>query len=188
MSATNRGSERKPYDFYITPEYAIRSAVEGITLPVGRWVEPCAGNGQIIRTVNAMKPGIEWTAIDVREECRSDLEALLPKQQVTIADFLNCTLDGPEFDVAITNPPYGLALEVIGRAMMMARYVVVLTRLNFLGSQKRAAFMQAYPPDVYGLPRRPSFTKGGTDATEYAWLVWPPERSRAHGTFQVLEQ
>ena len=59
--------------------------------------------------------------------------------------------------------------------------------MNFLGSQKRAAFMRAFPPDVYGLPRRPSFTGGGTDATEYAWLVWTPERNRPSGSLRILK-
>jgi hypothetical protein len=34
------------------------------------------------------------------------------------------------------------------------------------------------------LPKRPSFTGGGTDATEYAWMVWGPTRT---GRLRILE-
>ena len=63
--------------------------------------------------------------------------------------------------------------------------VVLLLRLNFLGTRGRAAFMRRHPPAVYVLPDRPSFTGKGTDSIEYAWFVWPRERREA-GTIRVL--
>jgi hypothetical protein len=59
-----------------------------------------------------------------------------------------------------------------------------LLRLNWLGGQARAAWHRANPCDVYVLPRRPSFTGKGTDATEYAWMVWGTGRG---GRWSVLE-
>lgn len=74
--------------------------------------------------------------------------------------------------VILTNPPYKLGREFIEKSLAIAPVVVMLLRLNFLGSQKRAGFHRAHPADIYVLPKRPSFTGKGTDATEYAWFVW----------------
>lgn len=63
----------------------------------------------------------------------------------------------------------------------------MLLRLNFLGSQRRAAWLRAWTPDVYVLPRRPSFTGRGTDSCEYAWCVWHEDRRGPRGSVEVLE-
>ena len=50
MSATNRGCERKAYDFYATPPETIRAFLanfDGISSG-DRILEPSAGNGQIV--------------------------------------------------------------------------------------------------------------------------------------------
>jgi hypothetical protein len=51
----------------------------------------------------------------------------------------------------------------------------MLLRANYLGSTRRTAFFQKHAPDAYVLANRPSFKKGRTDATEYAWLLWRGE-------------
>ena len=53
MSATNRGSERKAYDFYATPPETIRAFLanfDGISSG-DRILEPSAGNGQIVKVL-----------------------------------------------------------------------------------------------------------------------------------------
>ena len=65
-------------------------------------------------------------------------------------------------------------------------HVVFILRLNFAASEKRHDLMSRFPPDVFVLPNRPSFRNGKTDATEYAWFVWPPEKRRSNGAFKVL--
>jgi hypothetical protein len=79
-------------------------------------------------------------------------------------------------------------MEFIAKALTYASYVVMLLRLNFLGSGKRAAFFAREMPDIYVLPDRPSFTGRGTDATEYGWFVWTPERGRRAGKVEVLAE
>jgi hypothetical protein len=62
--------------------------------------------------------------------------------------------------------------------------------VNYLASNKRAAFMQENCPDVYILPNRPSFSgAGGTDSIEYAWMVWRPMPGSGNrvGMLQVLD-
>ena len=82
-----------------------------------------------------------------------------------------------DFDAVIMNPPYKQAMEFVQRArkLMGRRTVAALLRLSFLESQKRRAFWQENPADVYVLSRRPSFTAGGTDSAAYAWFVWSRE-------------
>ena len=53
MSATNRGCERKAYDFYATPPETVRAFLanfDGISSG-DRILEPSAGNGQIVKVL-----------------------------------------------------------------------------------------------------------------------------------------
>lgn len=56
--------------------------------------------------------------------------------------------------------------------MGISRVTAFLLRLNWLASQKRAFWLRKNTPSVYVLPKRPSFTGKGTDATDYCWAVW----------------
>lgn len=54
MSATNRGCERKAYDFYATPPETVRAFLanfDGISSG-DRILEPSAGNGQIVKVLS----------------------------------------------------------------------------------------------------------------------------------------
>lgn len=183
MSSANRGAKRQEADFYGTPAWCTHSAVQNITLPGGTWLEPCAGNGAIIRAVKGIREDIHWTAFELREECR---ELLIPEAPVVdIGDFLKMPM-GIHYDVILTNPPYSIAQEFVEEALRRADHVVMLLRLNFLGSKKRSAFFRKNAPDVYVLPKRPSFINGRTDSTEYAWFHWQSGVERTSGKLEVL--
>ncbi len=171
MSATNRGAVRRPDDFYETPSWCVERLLERLELPGGEWLEPASGGRAIVNAVNHVRDDVSWTTTDLREGL----------------DFLQTEKWWTRFAVAITNPPYSLAMEFVEHALPIADYVVMLLRLNFLGSEKRGVFMRREAPDVYVLPNRPSFTGGGTDATEYCWMVWTPERGRRAGKIEVLD-
>lgn len=81
-------------------------------------------------------------------------------------------LHGQRFDVVFGNPPFTLATEFIGESLKLSDVVVMLLRLDFLGTQGRQPFMQANTPSIYVIPDRPSFDGGGTDSNDYAWFVW----------------
>lgn len=191
MSATNRGLPRQLGDFYPTPEWATRAFLKAPhNIPfLGGWVwEPCAGDGAIIRAAKKHYPESKWIASDIREDFRPYLKNTA--DQVMMGDFLKFRANHVE--VIMTNPPFCLAEPMIENALANAQYVVMLLRLNFLGAQKRAGFFRDHAPDVYVLPRRPSFGKNkdgrkGNDATEYAWFVWGPQRFRRRGLLQVLD-
>lgn len=129
----------------------------------------------------------------------------LPGVNFKLGDFLS-VLPYPPYDdvlVIITNPPYGKPVTnpVSGKTRMEdhvmdfvvhafkwpSAWIVMLLRLNWAGSQDRSSYLKEHAPDVYVLSKRPSFVGGGTDATEYAWFVWPPgQHNRKQGVFRVL--
>jgi hypothetical protein len=158
MSATGRGGERDDNDFYPTPVWAIKRALERIKLPGGIWLEPCAGDGRIIQVVRELRGDVSWAAVEKRPEALPFLEKL-DFDKNSIRDFLTMRRrELPEVDVTFSNPPYNLAQEFIEQALDVSKHVVYLLRLNFLGSEDRAAFLQVNAPDVYVLPNRPSFS------------------------------
>jgi hypothetical protein len=187
MRAKIQAKTRISFDYYPTPAWCVHRLVEALDLPGGRWLEPAAGDGAIIKAIN--RKDVEWTAAELRVEARDALTQLLPPSQVLTGDFLYAgiqdALPKERFRVAITNPPYRKAEEFVQACMARADIVVCLLRLGFLASQERQGFMKAHPPDVYVLPNRPSFAHGATDNADYCWMVWPSDR-RIRGHIQVL--
>lgn len=161
MSATGRsvaagtGYERHPDDDFATPYWCTRAI-----LPFLRFTDatkgafdPCCGSGAILDVASE-----RWKAkrgIEINHD--RAMAARVKGHFVVRADTL--THPWPDVDVGITNPPYSLAMEIILRSMDLARRIdfAFLLRLNFLGSQKRAAFHKEHPADIYPLPKRPEF-------------------------------
>lgn len=175
MSATGRnlvGNERRADDFYSTPEWCTRSILRHLREPELA-LDPCAGVGAILDVAFG-----GWNCSNGTHTEGIEIDPIRAAEASVICyDALSCSWVVGEIrpDLIITNPPYKLALEFISKALAEVApggEVAMLLRLNFLGSQKRAGFLRANPPDVYVLPCRPSFTGKGTDATEYAWMVW----------------
>ena len=70
MSATGRGAERRASDYYPTPAWCIWRLLDALSLPCRcTWLEPAAGDGAIVRAVNAVVPDLDWVAVDIRPEC-----------------------------------------------------------------------------------------------------------------------
>lgn len=188
MSSTARGGKRSPADFYATPRWPVHRLLERLTLPKGIWLEPSAGNGDIVRSVNAVVPGLSWHMIELREECKPLLDGM---GIVQIADFLAPALQWSRrplwANVTIMNPPFSLAMEFIQKSLLITEHIVALLRLNFFGSADRNEFFRGNMPDCYVVPDRISFTADGkADSIEYMWAHWGPERNRRAGRIEVL--
>ncbi len=183
-------------EFYPTPRDAIVPLMETslVTLPGGVWIEPCAGSGAIVETVNYFRSDVRWRLfeIDPRFEqtlcriTRHEIDRLAP-----IGDFLKMAVPWPgpwsKADVLIMNPPFNLTTQFVEAAFQCAGWVVMLQRSNWFGSKKRAPWFREHCPDLYTLPKRPSFTGSGTDSCEYGWFVWPPDgKNRRTGTMGML--
>lgn len=207
MSSTNRGGKRSPADFYPTPPYCVVRLLEALhqygppglnyILPGGTWLEPCAGDGAIIRAVARMRDDVDFHAHELREECEPELVKIDAVSKVSFGDFLLRLPDNAKpmpYAVAITNPPFSIAMDVLTHCMLFSPIVIMLLRLNYLESEDRCEFMRKHCPDLYVLPNRPSFAgNGSTDSITYAWFVWRDslslERSmtpRRVGAVQVL--
>lgn len=151
MSSTNRGAIRNEHDFYSTPESSFAPLLPFLHIGAPYW-EPACGDRRLIR----------WLREAGREADGDDLQ--------NGYDFLK---DNTVRGCIITNPPFSLAHEFIAHARRHSPEVVMLLRLNFLGSIKRHDWWTKNEPDaIYVLSQRPSFTGGGTDSTEYAWFAW----------------
>lgn len=170
MSAAGRGSKRRDADYYPTPyEDAIKPFLdENPPLLPGLWLEPCVGDGAIVRGVERHITGVTWDTCDIRPDCGYP--------GADICDFLVVPAPPrPIYDVCMTNPPFTLGLQFVQHALRFARRVAMLLRVGFVETKERSDWLRANPFDVYMLSKRPSFTGGGTDASHYGWFVSPGE-------------
>lgn len=152
MSATNRGSKRLKDSAYVTPTYTTKVLLKQLkNMKRYTFFEPCIGTGAISNLIKAKSK--QWAEITSgRDYFKRPYRA----------------------DVIITNPPFSLAAEFLEKSLAEAKFVAYLLRVNFFGAQKRYPFWKRIgePTHLFPLSVRPSFIKGRTDATEYAWFVW----------------
>lgn len=159
MSSTNRGAARRPADYYPTPAWAVRALLRALDLPFGASVlDPCAGDGAILRVARGMIEA-RCVAIELEERHRGPLQVVCDGA-VHIAD----ALDFPEMasiagvrPVVITNPPFSLMREFIGR-WAVNRMAAFLLPSSYFRGQKHASWWQGKEPGrLLQLPRRPAF-------------------------------
>lgn len=183
MSAKGRGTTVEPNEYYATPAKAVHQLLGHVDLPGGRWLEPGAGSGSIIRAVNQVRQDVDWTAVELNPRMKQRL--VKTKARTIIANFLHTFVTG-KFDLALGNPPFSLAAYFLEHSMQLAPQVVLLLRLNWLGSssKRRWIFDRYGVPDLFVLEDRPSFVGQGTDATDYAWMRW--KRGGQKGTTQII--
>lgn len=182
MSSLNRGTVRNGDDYYITPHWLIEdflaALAENNMLVCSpdenpRVLDPSAGGCEkyeMSYPAVLKKHGFNVESWDKRGNSRAN---------VINCDFLEVKrLDSP-YDMIITNPPFNLALEFTEHALEMVEgggLVIMLQRLNWLGSQKRRAMWQKLPlAAVYVHSKRPGFDPAKpskTDSTEYAHFVF----------------
>lgn len=180
MSSTQRGYDRHKSDYYNTPAQAVRDFLSAWLVDcsdVGErpdkvfWLDPCAGgdatHGMAYADVITEEFGADVLTVDIREDSRAEVKG----------DYLTMPVDEPKPFVVISNPPFALAREFIEKGLRDVAdggYVVMLLRLNFLGSNDRYPFFMEHMPErIYTHHRRMSFTDDGkTDSVEYAHLVW----------------
>lgn len=153
MSAPlKKKGERKAFDTYETPEWAVEALLELIPINTSlKYMEPCRASGRIY---GHLPLGSAWG------EIREGVDYLTTEYNPT--------------DVIITNPPYSLAQEFVTKALTESKAVVMLLRLGFLESMRRYDWWQENPIDhLLTLSKRPSFTEDGkTDGAGYGWFVW----------------
>lgn len=179
MSATNRSKRGGDgVDFFETPAWCVDLLLDRVSLPMGgEWLEPSAGDGAIIRAVRRVRPDVKWVAVESDGRRWRELDLL--GVRVRPLDFLSLSPARVRWQVCLGNPPYRDAEGFVRQGLKQADEVVFLLRLGFLAGQKRAALYREHgTPDVYVLPRRPSFTGRSTDSADYAWMRWKADGSQ----------
>lgn len=183
MSSTNRGTQRNADDYYVTPHWLIEDFLaafaENNMLVCSpelntRVLDPSAGGcDKYPMSYPAVleKEGFTVESWDIREDSRANL---------TGVNFLNVpSYESRKYDMIITNPPFNQAQAFTEHALEMVfkrGLVIMLQRLNWLGSQKRKPMWQKLPlAAVYVHSKRPGFDPekpSKTDSTEYAHFVF----------------
>lgn len=137
MSATNRGAIVVSQEFYPTPVHTTMSILQEINFTkVQTFTEPCKGDGHIFNLVNA----------PIKHYCELSEGT----------DYLTTPM--PTVDLVLTNPPFSLAEQFITKALTESKTVIMLQRVNFLGSQARKSFWAKHPPThLFVLANRPKF-------------------------------
>lgn len=203
MSAKGRRRADEPrtevaaFEFYPTPRETVLALIDSplLDLPGGRWIEPCAGTGRINTTVNMRRDDVRWLLCEIDERHRDALAATVREigdrrldTLLPFGDFVIREWPYARADVCCMNPPFSHALAFVEAAMVRARTVAMLQRTNWIGPS-RAEWLRLHMPDVYQLPKRPSFTgDGSTDAAEYSWFVWPEgQHDRRVGRVAMLD-
>lgn len=164
MSRQKSGIRLNPTDFYPTPQWCY----ENLDIDWSKFTsahEPCRGDGRIQSWL--LERGIPTTYSEINEGL----------------DFFDYT---KPTDLIFTNPPFSLAQEFVDHSLQLANTVIMLMRINFLGSIKRHEWWNTHiPTSIHVLSKRPSFTGSGTDATEYCWYVWDKTDRLPRGIFFV---
>ena len=157
MSSTNRGSDRRKNDRYMTPTDIILPLLELVDwTKVDTFLEPCRGTRNVYDAVPTSVKKY-WCEID---EGR-DYLTYRPRTR---------------FDLGITNPPFSLSIEFIDKMLAECDSVIFLQRLNFLGSRTRHAWWKSKSlTSLVIMSSRPKFEDpetglGSSDSVEYAWF------------------
>lgn len=178
MSSTSRGADYNSN--YETPTWVVRRLLEAVPLTPGIWLEPGAGNGQIISALYEDRPkAYKIIAVENRPECKANLQAYPNVEHVYIDDFLTwnardacskikgggqgCSASS-YFTGAILNPAFPITMEVLGKCLTICDQVHMLQRLNWLGcgaNNGKNAFLQDFMPDIAVVPDRIQFMLNG---------------------------
>lgn len=183
---------QNPHEYNPTPRTAVLPllATDLLQLPGGTWIEPCAGDGAIVRAVRELRTDVRFKLFEVDQRHEKALRSSMRAgDDLTIGDFVMRNWRHQRYDVCIFNPPFSLTMQMLHAALDRARWVAMLQRVNWFGSQFRGPWLRSHCPDMLELEERPSFREeGGSDATEYAWFVWgPDQRVRRVGRLAILE-
>ena len=194
MSSTLRGYDRHKSDYYVTPKDMIELFIKESGLRLAQHekvLDPCAGgqvlNGEVVfgmpyvDVISTLTSLDNITTLDIRDDS-------LAQHKV---DFLEWEFD-KDYQLIITNPPFDCSLEIAKKSIEHCKKtkgtVVLLQRLNFLGSKSRKPFFDENPPTyIFVHHKRPKFTNTpGTDSIEYAHFVWDYSSPNSSG-FSLLK-
>ncbi|MBK8255587.1 MAG: hypothetical protein IPK82_23355 [Polyangiaceae bacterium] len=173
----------KECEYWPTLEgWPFRSLVDALDKPFrpGVRVECAAGEGHMVRHVDAVLGPGEWDLIEVRPDALAKAREVSTVRRAW-ASAAQSVLKRQGFEgvaLFVTNPPNSLAAELFRLCVMAERSadVVFLVPLAFVTSKDRAEVVREIPIDVYPLGQRPTFNGAGSDRRDHAWVIAGPGR------------
>ena len=160
-------------EIFPTPSWAVNALLDCLRPHAGRWFEPCAGEGHIVRAVDAWfklnRPDehVIWEHADIRPTAYAQ-----PCCDMTRPDNYY-SQKGERFETILTNPPFSKALDLFNVCWpLVTRSLAFLLPCSWMGSNERVALLREHTPNLFILPERPVFRALGTDQEIYAFFVW----------------
>jgi len=147
-------------------------------------LDPCCRDGSVLAAIKPIPRMLLGFELDASEPLARGLEARVTRRDaLSPADWAG--------RVAITHvvsrPPLSIAVHLAQRAMgevfSTGGSVALLLPLSFLSSDKRSAFHNQHPADLFVLNRRPTIDGRGNQG-DYGWFVW---HHQACWRWQVLQ-
>lgn len=178
MSQRVSGYERREADYYPTPAWVVDALAEHVVLRNKIIWEPAAGEGQMVRALEAHGASVIATDLTPRPEIR-----------VEAHDFTQfgaplCVPTSAKIGV-VTNPPYGtqgvLAEKFIERSLAATidhGFVAMLLAVDFDSGSTRARFFADCPrfAGKIVLTKRIKWFedpgKKSTPSANHAWFLW----------------
>ncbi len=155
---------RDDNDWYVEPEWAVEVLKARVPF-LGHIHDPCCGMGTIPRVMGG-------TGADLVDRGYG-----YPQR-----DFLK---DFAAYDNVVTNPPYGIAQQIIEHALKTTKMrVAALVQVKFLASQRRhGLFSGPFTERVILFSRRPSMPAGEMRrehgesircgvSIDFCWVLW----------------
>ncbi|KEZ00621.1 hypothetical protein AI27_17945 [Sphingomonas sp. BHC-A] len=183
MMAGGAKVERQGNDYYPTPATVTRAFIAAergylleacdIVNPV--W-EPCGRGGAISAELEAA--GFPTIATDLVAD---------PAHRVTQQDLLLCR--HALSPVAVTNPPFTLAADMIRHLLcnLGCTYVAMLLKSSFWHAEVRTGLWRHRTPSrIYALNWRPDFLGKGNPTMEVIWCVWDASATDGLCIYDVL--
>jgi hypothetical protein len=168
---------RRPRDLYETHPDMVTALLRFAGVEIrGTVLEPCAGNGAIVRPLASR--GFTVRTSDIAPGWHYQLDAAYDTVY---------RLSSPVSWI-ITNPPFSSAFPIVKLALTHATVgIAFLTRLSFLEpTRDRGRWLHEHPPDRLIVLPRYSFTGDGkTDSVTCAWCVWTHAKHPAPGVVVV---
>jgi len=176
MGNNGRGNgTRRPLDFYETAAWQTRALLKHVPEIEGMIVEPCAGDGSIVRVLK--ERGLVVTTNDIDVSRSTDMH-----QDATGLVFWSMIAD--RCDWVVSNIPYKMpdCLQIVQHAVATAKLgVALMLRITFpeptAHIHPRGPWLKDNPPGRQLVLPRYSFSGDGrSDSTTTCWFVWSRKR------------
>lgn len=195
----NGDTPRVDNDAYYTPDALALAIARRVRVSFGDFglvVEPSAGAGAFCRAARATWRGSYVVAIEPNDAtlkpsedgCDERWRGTWESADAAVREHILCATADEERTLVLGNPPYNLPGDGKGNKPTTAeRHVLLaldrmrdgdvlafLLRLAFAGGGGRIERLYEKHPlaALWPVTPRPSFTGGGTDASEYGVFVW----------------